>query len=171
MSERDNQLVALERQFKQAIRATANRSSRKPFSWGGLAGYRQLSAIADGIRQLVDTTPETRYLRRLLSQVERALDNYQALAEDLAATHDWLRQVCAVLYYRHPADEASSEEPSSQSVAHAMEELLAAFQPDFKRQPVQRTLYNALFSHLASLRAGPFGTATTSRACLRAVSS
>jgi hypothetical protein len=136
--------VALERQLKQAIRDAVNRPSRKPFSWGGLAGYRQLCAIADGIRRLVDATPETRYLQRLLSQVERALENYRALAHDLAAAHSWLRRVAAVLHYRHPADEALSEGPTSQSVTHAMEELLAAFQPDFKRQPAQRALYNAL---------------------------
>jgi hypothetical protein len=144
LSVRDNELVALERQLKQAIRDAVNRPSRKPFAWGGLAGYRQLSAIAGGIRRLVDATPETRYLRRLLSQVERALENYRALANDLAAAHNWLRRVAAVLHYRLPADEASSEELSSQSVAHDMEELLAAFQPDFKRQPAQRALHNAL---------------------------
>jgi hypothetical protein len=76
--------------------------------------------------------------------VERALENYRPLAADLAAAHGWLRQVAAVLHYRHPADEASSEELSSASVTHAMQELLAAFQPDFKRQPAQRALHNAL---------------------------
>lgn len=137
--------MALERQLKQAIRDAVNRPSRKPFAWGGLAGYRQLCAIANGIRQLVDATPETRYLRRLRSQVERALENYQALANDLAAAHSWLRRVAAVLHYRHPAEEVPSEELSSQSVTHAMEELLAAFQTDFKRQPAQRALHNALY--------------------------
>lgn len=136
--------MALERQLKQAIRDAVNRPSRKPFSWGGLAGYRQLCAIADGIRQLVDATPETRYLQRLLSQVERALENYRALAADLAAAHSWLLRVAAVLHYRHPADDTTSEGPTSQSVVHDMEELLAAFQPDFKRQPAQRALHNAL---------------------------
>ena len=144
MSARDRELVALEKQLRQAIRDAVNRPSRKPFAWGGLAGYRQLSAIADGIRRLVDATPETRYLRRMLSQVERALENYRALANDLAAAHSWLRRVAAVLHYRHPAGEVPSEELTSQSVAHEMEELLAAFQPDFKRQPAQRALHNAL---------------------------
>jgi hypothetical protein len=144
LSARDNELVALERQLQQAIRDAVNRPSRKPFAWGGLAGYRQLSAIADGIRQLVDATPETRYLRRLLSQVERALENYRALANDLAAAHSWLLRVAAVLHYRQTAGEVSSEELTSESVANAMEELLAAFQPDFKRQPAQRALHNAL---------------------------
>lgn len=141
---RDIQLVALERQFKQAIRDAVNRPSRKPFAWGGLAGYRQLSAIAHGMRQLVDATPETRYLRRLLAQVERALEDYRPLAADLAAAHDWLRRVAAVLHYRHPADDTTSEGPTSQSVAKAMEDLLAAFQLDFKRQPAQRALHHAL---------------------------
>ena len=54
--------MALEKRFKQAIRDAVNRPSRKPFAWGGLTGYRQLSAIADGLRQLVDETPETHYL-------------------------------------------------------------------------------------------------------------
>jgi hypothetical protein len=136
--------VALEQQLKQALRDAVNRPSRKPFSWGGLAGYRQLSAIADGIRHLVDETPETRYLRRLLSQVERALENYRALAHDLTAAHTWLRRVAAVLHYRHPADETSAAPLSSQSVAQAMAELLATFQLDFKRHPAQRALYHAL---------------------------
>lgn len=136
--------MALEQQFKQAIRDAVNRPSRKPYSWGGLAGYRQLFAIADGIRQLVDETPATDFLRRLLSQVERALENYRALAQDLTAAHDWLRRIAAVLHYRHPANKAPTEELSSESVAQAMEELLAAFQPDFKRQPAQRALRNAI---------------------------
>jgi hypothetical protein len=150
LSVRNNRLVALERQLKQAIRDAVNRPSRKPFSWGGLTGYRQLSAIADGIRQLVDATPETRYLQRLLSQVERALENYRALANDLAAAHSWLRRVAAVLHYRHPTDEAPSADLSSQSVAHAMEELLAAFQPDFKRRPARCAVQRPI-SYLASL--------------------
>ena len=136
--------MALERQLQQAIRDAVHRPSRKPFSWGGSAGYQQLSAIADGIRQLVDETSETRYLRRLLSQVERALENYQALAKDLTAAHDRLRRVATVLHYPHPAGEASSEKLSSQSVAQVMTALLATFQPDFKRQPAQAALYHAL---------------------------
>ena len=85
--------MALEKQLKQAIRDAVNRPSRKPFSWGGLAGYQQLTAIADGLRQLVDETSETDYLSRLLSQVDRALENYRALAQDLEAAHGWLRQI------------------------------------------------------------------------------
>lgn len=144
MRPRDGQLLALERQLKQAVRDAVNRSSRKPFFWGGLAGYRQLSAIAVGIRQLVDETAETRYLHRLLSQVERALEKYRALAHDLAAAHDWLRRIAAVLHYPLPATQGSAEAPTSASVAQAMARLLASFQPDFKRQPAQLALRNVL---------------------------
>ena len=136
--------MALERQLKQAVRDAVNRPSRKPFAWGGLAGYRQLSAIADGVRQLVDETPETRYLCQLLSQVERALKHYRALAQDLEAAHSWLRRIAAVLHYRLPAEKTWSEPLTSESVAQAMERLRDSFQPDCKRQPVQRALHNAL---------------------------
>lgn len=145
MSARDSQIVALEQQLKQAIRDAVNRPSRKPFSWGGLAGYRQLSAIADGIRQLVDETPETRYLRQLLSQVERALESYRALAQDLEAAHNWLRCIAAVLHYRPSAEEAWPEFLTSESVAQSMQQLLVTFRPDFKRQPAQCALHSALF--------------------------
>lgn len=144
MRSRDDQLLALERQLKQAVRDAVNRPSRKPFYWSGLSGYRQLSAIASGIRQLVDETTETRYLCRLLSQVERALENYRALAQDLAAAHDWLRRIAAVLHYPLSAAKAPVEEFTSASVAHAMERLLATFRPDFKRQPAQGALHSTL---------------------------
>jgi hypothetical protein len=136
--------VALEQSLKQAIRDAVNRPSRKPFSWGGLAGYRQLAAIADGMRQLVDETSETSYLHRLLSQVERALENYRALAQDLEAAHGWLRRIALVLHDCLPTEKTLATPSSSESVAEAMEQLRTAFQPDFKRQPVQRALHHAL---------------------------
>lgn len=145
MSARDREIVALEKQFKQAIRDAVNRPSRKPFSWGGLAGYRQLSAVAKGIRLLVDDTPESAYLRRLLLQVERALDRYRSLAQDLEEAHCWLRRIAAVLHYRIPPDHASSEKLTSKTVAEAMGHVLTQFDPDRKRQPAQSALYYALF--------------------------
>jgi hypothetical protein len=144
LSTRDGQLVALERQLKQAIRDAVNRPSRKPFAWGGLAGYRQLAAIADGIRQLVDQTPETDGLRQTLAQIERALNNYRPLANDLAAAHEWLRRIAAVLHYRRPREELPAEALTSAAVGQAIQQLLALFQPDCRRQPAQLALRNAL---------------------------
>ena len=144
MRTRDGQLLALERQLQRAIRDAVNRPSRKPYAWGGLDGYRQLSAIASGIRQLVDETAESCYLCQLLTQVERALENYRSLAQDLAAAHDWLRRIAAVLHYPLPTAQAPSAALTSASVAHAMARLLATFRPDFKRQPAQGALHSTL---------------------------
>ena len=57
----------------------------------------------------MDETSETDYLRRLLSQVDRVLENYRALAQDLEAAHDWLRCIAAVLHSRLPAKQNPSE--------------------------------------------------------------
>lgn len=56
----------------------------------------------------------------------------------------WLRRIAVVLHYRTPTEKMLAGPPSSESVAEAMEQLRSAFQPDFKRQPAQRTLHNAL---------------------------
>jgi hypothetical protein len=144
LTHRAQQLLAWEQQLKQAVRDAVNRPSRKPFTWGGLAGYQQLAAIADGLRQIVDGTPSTAFLRQLLSQVERALEGNRALANDVAAAHLWLRQVATVLHYRLPCAQEGTNAPTSQTVAQAMCELLIAFQPNGKRQPAQTALASAL---------------------------
>ena len=116
MTVKDEQLLALERQIKRAIRDAVNRASRKPFYWGGLAGYRQLLAIADALRCLVDASLASAYLCQCLQQVERALHKNRALAQDLTQAHLWLRRIAAVLHYRLPA-QSESHTPSSTAVA------------------------------------------------------
>jgi hypothetical protein len=134
----------LENQFKRAIRDAVNRPSRKPFTWGGLVGYRQLAVIADAVQRLVDDTEETAYLRQLLSQVTRALAHNRTLAEDLHAAHTWLRRIASVLQYRSPGVEEVVDASTSEEVATAMTKLLTEFQPDGKRQPAQSALYGVL---------------------------
>lgn len=136
--------MAWEQQVKQAIRDAVNRSSRKPFAWGGLQGYQQLVAIAHGLRQMVDGSPATAYLGQVLCQVERALARNRALALDVAGAHSWLRRIAAVLRYRLSVDPDAIIELSSRSVAQEMQRLLADFQPDGKRQPAQTALASAL---------------------------
>jgi len=63
---RDAGLIRLETQIRQAIRDAVNRNSRKPFYWGGLAGYQQLEAIAQALHQVTDAEEESRYLRQLI---------------------------------------------------------------------------------------------------------
>jgi hypothetical protein len=116
-----------------------NRSSRKPFTWGGLVGYDQLDAIAQALHHLPDDA-ETAYLRSVLPQLDRALSVNAALADDVRAAHTQLRSIAACLHY--PADEeAKTTAPGTHQAIHqAMEGLLAAFRPDPKRQRAQAAL-------------------------------
>jgi hypothetical protein len=45
-TENAKELQEIENQFRMAIRDAVNRTTRKPFYWGGLKGYRQLESIA-----------------------------------------------------------------------------------------------------------------------------
>ena len=49
----------METQIRIAIRDAVNRSTRKPFVWGGLAGYQQLEAIDQALTQLTTMGPES----------------------------------------------------------------------------------------------------------------
>ena len=138
--QRDETLIALERQIRASIRDAVNRRSRKPFYWGGLKGYEQLQAIAQVLNEVSDDEPETAYLQRLTMQVNRVVDKNRTQAQDLQEAHTWLRRIARCL--RYPAD--PDEHPlTSQQVKQEMEALLAAFQPDYKRQPAQARLHHA----------------------------
>lgn len=79
-------MIAIEQQVRCAYRDAVRGTSRKPFSWGGLAGYDQLDAIAQALDRL-PTDTETAYLRSLLAQLDRALEVNQPLADDIRAAH------------------------------------------------------------------------------------
>ena len=51
---RDAELRQIETQIRQAIRDAVHRNSRKPFYWGGLAGYQQLEAIAEALHGITE---------------------------------------------------------------------------------------------------------------------
>jgi len=138
--QRDETLITLEQQIRASIRDAVNRRSRKPFYWGGLKGYEQLQAIAQVLNDVQDDEPETAYLRRLAMQVNRVVDKNRTLAQDLQEAHIWLRRIAQCL--RYPS--TSADTPlTSQQVRQEMEKLLAAFQPDYKRQPAQAKLHHA----------------------------
>jgi hypothetical protein len=138
-------LIELERQMRVAIRDAVNRESRKPFYWGGLKGYQQLQAIAEGLQRVPSGEPETGYLHRLAMQVNRAIERNRVLAQDLQEAHTWLRHIAQCL--RYPPSSYSnahvSESPlSSQQVKQEMKALLDEFQPDLKCRPAQAALFN-----------------------------
>lgn len=122
-----------------------NRASRKPFHWGGLSGYRQLEAIAQGLHRLPQG-PETAYLRQLVPQIDRTLEKNRTLVQDVEEAHSWLMRLADCLRYP-PASASGSESPdrslSSQQVRCEMETLLPQFQPDLKRKPAQAALHGA----------------------------
>jgi hypothetical protein len=152
---RDNQLRQIETQIRQAIRDAVNRTSRKPFYWGGLAGYQQLEAIAAALLRSTQQAEGIGYLLRLAQQVHRALEKNRRQAQDIQEAHTWLRWIAEVLQYppnvRRKTGSlglgSSSEKTillGSPQVAQNMENLLQRFHPDTRFQPVQAKLAVAL---------------------------
>ena len=151
---RDKDLIRIEKQIRQAIRDAVNRSSRKPFYWGGLAGYHQLEAIAQALDQVTFPGDERRYLQRLVQPVERVLQKNHTLANEVQEAHQWLERIARCLRYPPSSfldgqSEKTSEatgvvKVSSFQVARDMEALIQEFHPDARRQPVQSRLLYAL---------------------------
>lgn len=128
-----------------SIRNAVNRASRKPFHWGGRVGYEQLEAIGQALHTLPQEA-ETAYLRRLIPQVDRALEKNCTLAQDVEEAHIWLMRIADCLHYPFSAEsdpDAQDASLSSQQVRRDMETLLSEFHPDLKRKPAQAALYSS----------------------------
>ena len=125
-----------------AIRDAVNRSTRKPFAWGGLAGYQQLAAIDQALTQLTTVCPQSAYFRQLSRRVKRALDKNRTLAKNVNEAHYWLGQISACL--RYPRRSPSNDPLNSRQVAREMQELLDRFAPNPKYQRPQSALKNKL---------------------------
>lgn len=139
-------MIKLEGQIRIAIRDAVNRASRKPFHWGGLAGYQQLEAIASALHSVPSEQAETAYLHQLARQVDRAVQTTRMLAQDVAAAHAQLRRIAECLHYPPQSQEVVAPPAptlTSQQVKADMEQLLQDFNPDLKRQPAQAALLHA----------------------------
>lgn len=136
-------MIALEVQVRQAIRDAVNRRSRKPFHWGGLAGYGQLAAISEALAARSVQGSDGIYLRQLARQVNRVVERCRWLAQDLQDAHTWLRRIAACL--RYPPSAHTEEYPSltSEQVATDLASLMNAFHPNLWRQRAQAGLYHA----------------------------
>lgn len=146
--------MKIEREVRNAIRDAVNRASRKPFYWGGLKGYQQLEAIADGLRQMQEGLAENHFFQRLVMQVERVLVQNQALAAELEQAHTWLRKVAACLHYPQTSyTEAEWQILNSQQVADDMEALLEQL-----HQESQNTSILSKFHHALSKRWKAYGS-------------
>jgi hypothetical protein len=147
---RDVELVAVETAIRQAIRDAVNRTSRKPFLWGGLRGYQQLEAIAQALQPVETGQPESAYLQSLLPPVKRVLEKNHLVAEDLKVAHQGLCQIALCLGYPpKPVPEPEQlnldqQKRTSPQVAQDMETLISQFHPIGKLQQAQRSLLSAL---------------------------
>jgi hypothetical protein len=88
--------------MRASIRNAANRTSRKPFNWGGLAGYRQLEAISVALHELPLMQEGMKYFQQLLNQVDEALKRNRTLADDLSSAQAQLIEVAQCLGYPTP---------------------------------------------------------------------
>jgi hypothetical protein len=140
-TESAKELREIENQFRMAIRDAVNRTTRKPFYWGGLKGYRQLESIALALHSMSLT--ENAFFSRLTRQVDRALENNRSLAETIDKTYTWFLQIAACLRYpsRSHMDEPA---PTRQQVKQEMEDLLRSFESDASGQVVPLSLYCGL---------------------------
>lgn len=139
-------MTELEAQVRLAIRDAVNQESRKPFHWGGLAGYDQLAAIEQALNQVSAEEAETTYLSSLRARVSRTVERFRVNAQDIREAHRWLRRIAQCLRYppsAYPESHGADSTLDSAQVKQEMQALLAEFQPDLKRCPAQRALYNA----------------------------
>jgi hypothetical protein len=134
-------LTEIEGQFRIAIRDAVNRTTRKPFYWGGLKGYRQLESIAQALHSM--PVAEHVYFRRLIRQVERTLENNRHLAETIDKAFTWLLRIAACLRYP-PSSYLDAPKPTSQQVKQEMQELLQDLETEARDQAILRSLYNGL---------------------------
>jgi hypothetical protein len=142
---RDPVLIGIEMQVRQAIRDAVNRSSRKPFAWGGVSGYEQFEAIMQGLDQIQETSLESGYLRLLRTRIERVLAKNTTVAEDLKRAHQILLQVSRCLRYPPPRPGLPSDQKvSSSQVAQEMTKLIKETKPNGRVQRAQIRLLGAL---------------------------
>lgn len=137
-------MTELEAQVRTAIRDAINQESRKPFHWGGLAGYDQLEAIAQALNMVPLEGAGTGYLKYLTTRVNHTVARFRVNAEDLREARAWVKRIAECLRYppsAYPEAHVSDSTLTSAQVRHKMEALLTEFQPDLKRQPAQAALY------------------------------
>lgn len=138
--------VELETQLRSAIREAVNRSSRKPFFWGGLKGYEQLESIAQALEDLPALLlTHHAYLNLLRSRVKRVLAKNRTVAEDLKQAYQLLLAVTRCLQYPPTrSDRQADPKPTPQSVSEAITRLIQETQPTGLRQQAQRRLLGGL---------------------------
>jgi hypothetical protein len=140
-AERVKKLQEIEGQFRLAIRDAVNRTTRKPFYWGGLKGYHQLENIAQALYTL--PVAENAFFSRLIQQVDRTLENNRQLAETMGQTYTWFLRIAACLRYP-PRAHVDLPIPTKSQVQQEMETLLHNFNAEAQGRVVPLALYSGL---------------------------
>jgi hypothetical protein len=133
--------MEIEGQFRMAIRDAVNRTTRKPFYWGGLKGYQQLESIAQALHSM--PVADHAYFGRLILQVDRVLENNRQLAEMIEQAFTWLLRIAACLRYP-PSSYLEAPKPTGQKVKQEMQVLLQNLETKTHGQAILRSLYNGL---------------------------
>ena len=138
-------LISIETKVRQAIRDSVNHRSRKPFAWGGLSGYEQLKAIAQGLEQIQENSSENSYLRCLQIRVTKALSRNKNAADDLERAHLILSQISTCLHYPPPKSGKQFEQKvDSRQVSQKITALIQQTKPDGIIKRAQIELLKAL---------------------------
>jgi hypothetical protein len=117
--------------YRRAIRDALNRSSRKPFQFGGLRGYDQLVGIEQHLQQQRTHNGLDPYLNLLHDRVQRALASTVTQAEQVRQMHIFLTQVEHYLTEvprprkRSDQHETAVSAPGSRTVQQELERMFS----------------------------------------------
>ena len=136
-------MLQLKQESRQAIRDAVNRGSRKPFFWGGLAGYHQLEAIRHALAPLPELD-RSGFFQRLLFQLNRALENNRQLASNLEDAHQGLLQIADCLNYPPNSPAHRNLHFTREQVAANIDQWIASHHPDPVTQRPQNLVFTAL---------------------------
>jgi hypothetical protein len=94
--ETQRRMQELEIQFRKAFQDVLHRPSRKPLTFGGLAGYEQLQSLVCTLHfQLPRLGPS--YLHTLLDRGQQAMAETAELAADVRQARNYLQQIAHLL--------------------------------------------------------------------------
>lgn len=142
---RDPLLIWIEMKVRQAIRDSVNHCSRKPYAWGGLSGYEQLKAIAQGLDQIQEISAENNYLHWLQTKVTKVLERNKNAADDMERAHQILSQISACLHYPPPKPGPKLDQKiDSRQVSQEITALIQEAKSDGKIKRAQNGLLKAL---------------------------
>jgi hypothetical protein len=152
--EAQRRMQELELQFRRAFQDVLHRPSRKPLTFGGLAGYEQLQSLVCTL-QFQLSRGGVSYLHTLLEKGQRALDETAELAHDVHQARNYLQQIAHLLAIAMETEAVRSQTGQPQAlpfegqtnqgeqVKHQLQAKLDAFDQQPCLGPVTRAFLGA----------------------------